>query len=105
MSTLLNQMRFLKLCVSPTFVVILVAVVKWLTIYSSFKMFIGMSFVFSVHFKSKHGESLSLFSTQPRDFRAFFTSGYPPLIMKTFVSSSTRYFFFQVAMSVMFKKT
>ena len=59
-----------------------------------------------VHFKLlKQKVWLSkIFSTHPLYLSAFFTSPYPILTMKTFVSSSTLFFFFQVAISGKFKK-
>ena len=63
-----------------------------------------MSFDLRTHLRSKQGDVVSLFSTQPMRFNAFLMSGYPPVHINTLVFSSTLYFFFQVAISVILGK-
>mmetsp|Transcript_76057 Transcript_76057/g.211391 ORF Transcript_76057/g.211391 Transcript_76057/m.211391 type:complete len:201 (+) Transcript_76057:2005-2607(+) len=56
------------------------------------------------HFKSKNGDSLSKFSTQPRAKSASRKSKYPPLQQKTLAPGGCPFLFFQSAMSAHWRR-
>jgi len=105
MSTLLNQIKFFRLWHKPTLVVIAAALLKWFTSWLSLSVLWSMSLDFKTHLKSKQGLFGSLFWTQPRFFKAFLMSGYPPVHINTLTLSSTLNFFFHSARSYIFGNT
>ena len=103
MSTALCQMRFVREFIRPTFDVIIEARPKWFTICFSVSAAASMSLLFTVHLKSKQGDYLSGFSTQPLSRSDRLRVPQPPLIMKTLADGSTLYFFFHSFISVIFR--
>ena len=104
-STALCQIKLVRLVIRPTFEVIMEARVKWFTICFSLSAAASISLVFTVHLKSKQGDYLSGFSTQPLSLNARLRVPQPPLIIKTLEDGSTLYFFFHSFISVIFKYT
>lgn len=93
-------MRFLRLWVRPTLVVMRLFLRKWLNIQLSYKLLVQLSLCFIANFQSKTGEFRSGFSNQPLSSRAFFRVEQPPTTMNIFVSDDNQFLLINKFLSV-----